>query len=187
MSAENSSLSLSLSLSLSANGLNRVGHGLCQIHLCCWRWLYSRMLTADDVCSIISCRQRRGLTGTDEWPHDRTTKPLELLSAPMCVQRSCAKLSVEFCNLKVESRIIQRVPRFNTRNWRCLAVDQVRLPSLKVQRKYHFWLLFLLIIILKSDDSFCSYFIKSSLPVLQPGAQFDAVSLLRIFVDMLDL
>jgi hypothetical protein len=183
MSAEN----FSLSLSLCANGLNRVGHGLCQTHLCCWRWLYSRMLTADDVCSIISCRHRRGLTGTDEWPHDRTTKPLELLSAPMCVQRSCAKLSVEFCNLKVESRIIQQVPRFNTRNWRCLAVDQVRLPSLKVQRKYHFWLLFLLIIILKSDDSFCSYFIKSSLPVLQPEAQFDAVSLLRIFVDMLDL
>lgn len=83
----------------------------------------SAVLTFADS-SIISCRQRRGLTGTDEWPHDRTTKPLELLSAPMCVQRSCAKLSVEFCNLKVESRIIQRVPRFNTRNWRCLAVDQ---------------------------------------------------------------
>jgi hypothetical protein len=145
------------------------------------------MLTADDVCSIISCRQRRGLTGTVEWPHDRTTKALELLSAPMCVQRSCAKLSVEFCNLKVESRVIKQVPWFNTRNWRCLAVDQVRLPSLKVGRKYQFQLLFLLIIVLKADDSFCSYFIKSSLPVLQPEAQFDAVSLLRIFVDMLDL
>jgi hypothetical protein len=82
------------------------------------------MASASAVLTFADSRQRRGLTGTDEWPHDRTTKALELLSAPMCVQRSCAKLSVEFCNLKVESRIIQRVPRFNTRNWRCLAVDQ---------------------------------------------------------------